>query len=228
MSPAHLVTRDKTGELHAVSNACVRKGAMLWRRKHGNKGPFTWPFHGWSFSNSGKLLTVKDEITTEHPVTFNKLGAYDLTKVVHFQNCKGCLFGRLRADVQSLGPWGHRRCHWPCLPKRPCASRPKKSLLAENVQQSGQWLHLRRVVGEYVNYKRVRCDQQRRATRDAQQLGAAPVHDDERDATGPTPIVDEVTRQSSLRCPLCDRDGASRHRDRALGGGIHQNSGYVH
>ena len=66
-----VITRDKTGELHAVINACAHKGAMLCRRKHGNKGSFTCPFHGWTFSNTGKLLKVKDEKTTEYPVQFN-------------------------------------------------------------------------------------------------------------------------------------------------------------
>ncbi|SEM61050.1 benzoate/toluate 1,2-dioxygenase alpha subunit, partial [Pseudoxanthomonas sp. GM95] len=33
-----VITRDKTGELHAVINACAHRGAMLCRRKHGNKG----------------------------------------------------------------------------------------------------------------------------------------------------------------------------------------------
>ncbi|MET4689440.1 phenylpropionate dioxygenase-like ring-hydroxylating dioxygenase large terminal subunit [Sinorhizobium fredii] len=51
-----VVTRDKNGELHAVINACAHRGAMLCRRKHGNKGSFTCPFHGWTFSNAGKLL----------------------------------------------------------------------------------------------------------------------------------------------------------------------------
>ena len=59
-----VVTRDKGGELHAVINACAHKGAMLCRKKHGNKGTFTCPFHGWSFANTGKLLKVKDAKTT--------------------------------------------------------------------------------------------------------------------------------------------------------------------
>jgi benzoate/toluate 1,2-dioxygenase alpha subunit len=67
-----VITRDKNGELHAIINACAHKGAMLCRRKHGNKSSFTCPFHGWTFSNSGKLLKVKDEKTTEYPVSFNK------------------------------------------------------------------------------------------------------------------------------------------------------------
>jgi len=55
-----MITRDKSGELHAMINACAHRGAMLCRRKHGNKGSFTCPFHGWTFSNAGKLLKVKD------------------------------------------------------------------------------------------------------------------------------------------------------------------------
>ncbi|VXC93907.1 benzoate 1,2-dioxygenase alpha subunit [Burkholderia sp. 8Y] len=97
-----VITRDKAGELHAVINACAHKGAMLCRRKHGNKGSFTCPFHGWTFSNAGKLLKVKDEKTTEYPVQFNKQGSHDLKKVARFQNYRGFLFGSLSDDVMPL------------------------------------------------------------------------------------------------------------------------------
>ncbi|HEY0121302.1 MAG TPA: Rieske 2Fe-2S domain-containing protein [Rhizobium sp.] len=97
-----VVTRDKTGELHAVINACAHKGAMLCRRKHGSKGSFTCPFHGWTFSNTGKLLKVKDEKTTVYPEQFNKNGSHDLRRVPRFQNYRGFLFGSLNADVVSL------------------------------------------------------------------------------------------------------------------------------
>ncbi|MDR5739224.1 Rieske 2Fe-2S domain-containing protein [Caballeronia sp. LZ016] len=97
-----VITRDKTGELHAVINACAHKGAMLCRRKHGNKGSFTCPFHGWTFSNAGKLLKVKDEKTTEYPVQFNKQGSHDLKKVARFENYRGFLFGSLSDDVMPL------------------------------------------------------------------------------------------------------------------------------
>ena len=36
-----IITRDKTGQLNAVINACAHRGAMLCRKKHGNKGSFT-------------------------------------------------------------------------------------------------------------------------------------------------------------------------------------------
>ena len=51
-----IITRSKDGELNAVLNACAHRGATLCRRKRGNRSSFTCPFHGWSFSNNGKLL----------------------------------------------------------------------------------------------------------------------------------------------------------------------------
>jgi benzoate/toluate 1,2-dioxygenase subunit alpha len=97
-----IITRGKDGQLNAVVNACAHRGATLCRRKHGNKGSFTCPFHGWTFSNTGKLLKVKDEKTTEYPVQFNKHGSHDLKKVPRFESYKGFLFGSLNADVVPL------------------------------------------------------------------------------------------------------------------------------
>jgi benzoate/toluate 1,2-dioxygenase alpha subunit len=97
-----VITRDKTGELHAVINACAHRGAMLCRRKHGNKGSFTCPFHGWTFSNTGKLLKVKDEKTTQYPPQFGEHGSHDLKRVARFQSYRGFLFGSLSDAVSSL------------------------------------------------------------------------------------------------------------------------------
>ena len=100
-----IITRDKTGTLNAVINACAHRGAMLCRRKHGNKGSFTCQFHGWTFSNAGKLLKVKDGKTGDYPESFNTEGSHDLTKVARFENYRGFLFGSLNPDVQSLDNW---------------------------------------------------------------------------------------------------------------------------
>lgn len=97
-----VVTRDKAGELHAVINACAHRGALLCRRKHGNKGSFTCPFHGWTFSNTGKLLKVKDEKTTQYPPQFGKNGSHDLKHVPRFESYRGFLFGSLSEDVVPL------------------------------------------------------------------------------------------------------------------------------
>ncbi|MDK8874632.1 Rieske 2Fe-2S domain-containing protein [Paracoccus sp. SSJ] len=97
-----VITRDKTGALNAVINACAHKGAMLCRRKQGNKGSFTCPFHGWTFSNTGKLLKVKDARTTQYPDQFGKDGSHDLTRVARFESYRGFLFGSLDPNVASL------------------------------------------------------------------------------------------------------------------------------
>ncbi|MFG1183973.1 Rieske 2Fe-2S domain-containing protein [Xanthobacter aminoxidans] len=100
-----VVTRDKAGELHAVINACAHRGALLCRRKHGNKGSFTCPFHGWTFSNTGKLLKVKDEKTTQYPPQFAKNGSHDLKRVPRFESYRGFLFGSLKEDVAPLADY---------------------------------------------------------------------------------------------------------------------------
>ncbi|WP_435170927.1 Rieske 2Fe-2S domain-containing protein [Falsirhodobacter sp. 1013] len=97
-----VITRDKTGTLNAVINACAHRGAMICRRKHGNKGSFTCPFHGWTFSNTGKLLKVKDEKTTQYPEGFAKDGSHDLRRVARFQSYRGFLFGSINPDVAPL------------------------------------------------------------------------------------------------------------------------------
>lgn len=97
-----VITRDKAGKLHGMVNACAHRGAMLCRRKHGNKGSFTCPFHGWTFSNAGKLLKVKDGKTGDYPPAFNTDGSHDLRSLPRFENYRGFLFGSLNADVPSL------------------------------------------------------------------------------------------------------------------------------
>ena len=97
-----VITRDKTGALNAVINACAHKGAMLCRRKQGNKGSFTCPFHGWTFSNTGKLLKVKDARTTQYPEQFDKDGSHDLTRVARFESYRGFLFGSVNPHVAPL------------------------------------------------------------------------------------------------------------------------------
>jgi benzoate/toluate 1,2-dioxygenase alpha subunit len=97
-----VITRDKQGDLHAMINACAHRGATLCRRKHGNKSTFTCPFHGWSFSNAGKLLKVKDVKTGAYPESFDCDGSHDLKLVPRFESYRGFLFGSLNADVPTL------------------------------------------------------------------------------------------------------------------------------
>ncbi|QEM80417.1 Rieske 2Fe-2S domain-containing protein [Halomonas binhaiensis] len=97
-----IITRDKDGELHALINACAHRGATLCRRKRGNKGTFTCPFHGWTFKNDGRLLKAKNEKTGAYPEGFKSEGSHDLKRLPRFESYKGFLFGSLSDDVQPL------------------------------------------------------------------------------------------------------------------------------
>uniref|UniRef100_Q47CC3 Benzoate 1,2-dioxygenase, alpha subunit n=1 Tax=Dechloromonas aromatica (strain RCB) TaxID=159087 RepID=Q47CC3_DECAR len=96
------ITRNKDNQLNCFINACAHRGATLARFKHGNKGTYTCPFHGWTFNNSGKLLKIKDPEGTGYPATFNCDGSHDLKKIARFESYKGFLFGSLNADVLPL------------------------------------------------------------------------------------------------------------------------------
>ncbi len=98
-----VITRSKDGKLHALANTCTHRGAILCRHKKGNKSSFTCPFHGWTFSNSGKLLKVKDGGTEAgYPDNFNCEGSHDLQKLGAFANYRGFLFGSVNPDVLPL------------------------------------------------------------------------------------------------------------------------------
>lgn len=97
-----VITRGKDGELNALVNACSDRGAQLCRFKRRNQKTFTCLFHGWTFSNTGKLLKVKDPKGAGYPEQFNMDGSHDLTKVARFENYRGFLFGSLSADVKPL------------------------------------------------------------------------------------------------------------------------------
>lgn len=97
-----VITRSKDGELNALINACSHRGAMLCRRKTDNRTTLTCPFHGWTFSNDGSLIKVKDEKDGAYPENFRTDGSHDLRRVPRFESYRGFLFGSLNPDVPPL------------------------------------------------------------------------------------------------------------------------------
>src|SRR5579871_1445308 len=59
-----LLTRDKDGKAHAFLNACRHRGVKLAEGCGHAKG-FTCPYHGWTFANDGKLLSVPSRMAFE-------------------------------------------------------------------------------------------------------------------------------------------------------------------
>jgi benzoate/toluate 1,2-dioxygenase alpha subunit len=96
------IARNKDNEVNAFINACSHRGSMICRHKRGNKATFTCPFHGWTFSNSGQLLKVKDPDGAGYPEQFHVEGSRDLKKVARFEAYRGFLFGSLNPGVKPL------------------------------------------------------------------------------------------------------------------------------
>ena len=53
-----IVTRDSKGEVHVFLNMCRHRGNRVVRADDGNAKNFMCTYHGWTFSNEGKLVSV--------------------------------------------------------------------------------------------------------------------------------------------------------------------------
>src|SRR5258708_21321028 len=53
-----LVVRDSSGSVNAFLNVCRHRGNRLCRADHGNAASFTSAYHGWPYTNDGKLTGV--------------------------------------------------------------------------------------------------------------------------------------------------------------------------
>ncbi len=57
-----ILTRDKQGKIHGLLNTCTHRGMKLCRYDEGNTGLFTCPYHAWSFSTDGNLVSTPGEL----------------------------------------------------------------------------------------------------------------------------------------------------------------------
>ena len=53
-----IVTRDAKGEIHVFLNMCRHRGNRVVRADDGNAKNFMCTYHGWTFSNEGRLVSV--------------------------------------------------------------------------------------------------------------------------------------------------------------------------
>ncbi len=57
-----ILTRDRQGELHVLLNTCRHRGMRVCRYDEGNTRTFSCPYHGWSYSTDGTLVSVPGEL----------------------------------------------------------------------------------------------------------------------------------------------------------------------
>ena len=95
-----LVVRDSGGKVNAFLNICRHRGNRLCRADDGNAASFTCSYHGWAYSNEGKLIGVPNLADAY----YNQLdvGKWGLVPVAQVHSYKGLIFATFDADAPSL------------------------------------------------------------------------------------------------------------------------------
>lgn len=96
-----IVVRDAAGTVNVLVNRCRHRGAVLCREARGNKRHFDCPYHGWVYSNDGKLISVthKDEIGGYSADFAQPEGLYRVPRVDIY---RGFIFASFNPDVPPL------------------------------------------------------------------------------------------------------------------------------
>ncbi len=92
-----ILTRDRTGQIHVLLNSCTHRGMKVCRYDHGNTRLFTCPYHGWSFSTDGKLVSQPGQLVgvpglaTHYHGELDRL-AWGLQRTARTVNYKGTIW----------------------------------------------------------------------------------------------------------------------------------------
>ena len=95
-----IFSKDRNGKVHAFFNSCTHRGATILRDPSGNKKNFGCPYHGWTYSNAGKLIDQSCKFG--YPENFSADGAYDLAEVPSIASRSGFWFVNFATDTMSL------------------------------------------------------------------------------------------------------------------------------
>ena len=101
INDSFIVTRDEDGEIHVLFNMCKHRGMQLCRSDAGNASHFRCPYHGYTFSNTGKLQGVPFEKEAYGPEGLDK-DEYSMTAAPKMEIYKGLIFVSLNPDVPPL------------------------------------------------------------------------------------------------------------------------------
>lgn len=94
-----IVTRDHKGVLRALLNRCTHRGATICRLEKGNSRRFVCPYHGWNFSNEGKLNGVP--WGQAYGSSFNR-SELNLKQVPRLESYRGFIFGTMNENAPEL------------------------------------------------------------------------------------------------------------------------------
>jgi fatty-acyl-CoA synthase len=93
------MTRDKQGEIHLLLNRCTHRANLVCDAPKGNSSAFRCPYHGWTFSNTGKLLGYPFNSGYAGTEAKKDLGLGRVPRIATYQ---GFVFGSFAEDGPTL------------------------------------------------------------------------------------------------------------------------------
>jgi phenylpropionate dioxygenase-like ring-hydroxylating dioxygenase large terminal subunit len=106
-----IVSRDRTGAIKVVLNACTHRGMRVCRTDAGNSNQHVCPYHGWTFDHSGRFLGSPLAAEQMHGSTREKseLGL----RAARVEIFCGMVFATLDEDAPPLEQHlGHAAWYW--------------------------------------------------------------------------------------------------------------------
>ena len=94
-----IMSRDKQGQIHLLLNRCTHRANLVCDAAQGNSSAFRCPYHGWTFSNTGKLLGYPFNSGYGGTQAKKDLGLGRVARVGIYQ---GFVFGSFAQDGPSL------------------------------------------------------------------------------------------------------------------------------
>ena len=95
-----LVSRDSAGNIGAFLNMCRHRGNRVCRVDRGNSKWFTCPYHGWTYDNAGRLISVPS--LTEYYFDDLDMKEWGLYPVAHVDTYKGLIFATFDHETPPL------------------------------------------------------------------------------------------------------------------------------
>jgi phenylpropionate dioxygenase-like ring-hydroxylating dioxygenase large terminal subunit len=93
-----VLVRDESGRVNVLFNSCRHRGTAICRVEMGNTSHFRCPYHGWTYSNNGKLVGVPMREAGYPSLDFDKLGLLKARVGVY----DGLIFACLEDDTPPL------------------------------------------------------------------------------------------------------------------------------
>jgi phenylpropionate dioxygenase-like ring-hydroxylating dioxygenase large terminal subunit len=97
-----ILARGEGGLIHASINSCTHRGLPVCRADHGNTKRFVCPYHNWSYTVSGELVTIPQENALCSKPDKSQLG---LKSVPRVESWRGMVFGSFDDNIESLADY---------------------------------------------------------------------------------------------------------------------------